>query len=154
MPENYHFHLNLIFAFYFFMIYITRKAHFNAAHSLRRDDWTDEQNREVFGKCANKNYHGHNFILFVTVKGKPDENTGFVMNLKNLGDLVNEFIIEKLDHKNLNIDVDFMNEKLPSIENMVIEMWKQLEPHLKGCKLHKIKLIETENNYVEYFGED
>jgi 6-pyruvoyltetrahydropterin/6-carboxytetrahydropterin synthase len=136
------------------MIYITRKAHFNAAHSLRRNDWTEEQNREIFGKCANKNYHGHNFVLFVTVKGKPDPDTGFVMNLKHLGDLVNELIIDKLDHKNINIDVDFMKEKLPSIENMVIEMWKQIEPHLKGCKLHRIKLIETENNYVEYFGED
>lgn len=133
--------------------YITRKEHFNAAHRLSREDWSAEKNEEVFGKCANLNWHGHNFTLFVTVKGEPDPETGFIVNLKDLSKLIKESLIDKLDHKNLNIDVDFMRGKMPSIENIVIEVWKQLEPQLSGCKLHCIKLIETENNSVEYFGE-
>jgi 6-pyruvoyltetrahydropterin/6-carboxytetrahydropterin synthase len=133
--------------------YITRKEHFNAAHRLFVPAWTDAQNHEVFGKCANKNGHGHNFTLYVTVKGTPDPVTGFIIDLKQLSELINEKIIEKLDHNNLNMDVDFLKGIMPSIENLVIAVWQQLEPHIKGCKLHCIKLIETENNFVEYFGE-
>lgn len=132
--------------------YITRKEHFNAAHRLYVADWTEEKNIEVFGKCANKNWHGHNFTLFVTVKGTPDPKTGFIIDLKVLSQLIKEKIIDKLDHNNLNMDVEFLRGIMPSIENIVVAVWQQLEPHLNGCSLHCIKLIETESNYVEYFG--
>lgn len=133
--------------------YITRKEHFNAAHRLSVADWTEEQNEAVFGKCANKNWHGHNFTLFVTVKGTPDPKTGFIVNLKELSVIIKEQVVDKLDHKNLNLDVDFLQGIMPSIENLAIATWKQLEPHIHGAKLHCIKIIETENNFVEYYGE-
>ena len=135
-------------------IYITRRETFNAAHKLRRDDWSEEKNQEVFGKCSNPNWHGHNFVLFVTVKGIPNKDTGFVLNLKSLGELIQENVIEKIDHKNINLDVDFMKDKMASTENLAIGIWEQLEIHIKneGGELVKIKLVETENNYVEYFG--
>jgi len=133
--------------------YITRKEHFNAAHRLYVDKWSEEQNVAVFGKCANKNWHGHNFTLFVTVKGTPDPDTGFIIDLKVLSELIKEKVIDKLDHNNLNMDVDFLKGIMPSIENIVTTIWEQLEPNIIGCKLHCIKLIETENNFVEYYGE-
>jgi len=135
-------------------IYITRRETFNAAHKLRRDDWSEEKNQEVFGKCCNPNWHGHNFELFVTVKGTPNKDTGFVLNLKLLGDLIKEHVIEKIDHKNINLDVDFMNGKMASTENLAIGIWEQLEEYVnnEGGELVKIKLVETENNFVEYFG--
>jgi 6-pyruvoyltetrahydropterin/6-carboxytetrahydropterin synthase len=139
------------------MIYVTRKEHFNAAHKLFNKNWTKEKNDEVFGPCANENWHGHNFDLFVTVKGTPNPDTGFVVDLKKLGILVREEITEKVDHKNLNIDVDFMIDKLPSCENLVIEFWKILTdklPQITSSKLHSIKLYETKNNFVEYYGEE
>jgi len=137
------------------MIYITRKEHFNAAHKLARPEWSNEKNTEVFGKCANPNWHGHNFDLYITVKGVPSEITGFVMDLKELSSIVTEHIIEKLDHKNLNLDVDFMKNIMPSTENLAIKIWEQIERHIrsKGSELHSVKLFETENNYVEYFGK-
>jgi 6-pyruvoyltetrahydropterin/6-carboxytetrahydropterin synthase len=135
------------------MLYITRKERFNAAHRLYRDDWSEEKNYAVFGKCANKNWHGHNFELFVTVKGLPDPATGFVVDLKELGKIVREKVIDKLDHKNLNIDVPFMKGVMPSIENLSVAVWKELEPHITACSLHCIKIYETESNFVEYFGE-
>jgi 6-pyruvoyltetrahydropterin/6-carboxytetrahydropterin synthase len=133
--------------------YITRKEHFNAAHRLSVASWTEEQNEAVFGKCANKNWHGHNFTLFVTVKGTPDPDTGFIVNLKDLSYIIKEKLVDRLDHKNLNLDVDFLQGIMPSIENLAIAAWKQLEPHIHGAQLHCIKIIETENNYVEYYGE-
>jgi 6-pyruvoyltetrahydropterin/6-carboxytetrahydropterin synthase len=133
--------------------YITRKEHFNAAHRLFVEGWSEEENDAVFGKCANKNWHGHNFTLYVTVKGSPDLQTGFIVNLKHLSSLVKEAIVDKLDHKNLNLDVDFLHGIMPSIENLAIAVWKQLEPKIEGCQLHCIKIVETENNFVEYFGE-
>lgn len=133
--------------------YITRKEHFNAAHRLSVPEWSDEENEAVFGKCANKNWHGHNFTLYVTVKGTPDPKTGFIVNLKELSHIIKEEIVDKLDHRNLNLDVDFLKGIMPSIENLAIAMWKQLQPHIKGAELHCIKIIETENNFVEYFGE-
>lgn len=137
------------------MIYVTRKEHFNAAHKVWRAEWTDEKNLEVFGKCANKNWHGHNYNLYVTVKGKPNPETGFVVDLKYLSKIIKTEIIEVLDHRNLNLDVPFMLGKMASTEILAIEIWKQLEPHIVtlGCKLHSIKLYETENNFVEYLGE-
>jgi 6-pyruvoyltetrahydropterin/6-carboxytetrahydropterin synthase len=137
------------------MIYLTRKEHFNSAHKLFRPDWSDEQNEDVFGKCANKNWHGHNFDLYVTVKGTPDIDTGFVIDLKKMSQIIKNHIIEALDHKNLNTDVPFMKNKMASTENLAIEIWNILSPLLKqpNCQLYKIKLYETENNFVEYFGE-
>ena len=108
-------------------IYITRRETFNAAHKLRRDDWSDEKNEKIFGKCSNQNWHGHNFELFVTVKGLPSKDTGFVINLKELGDILKKGVIEKLDHKNINLDVDFMSGKMSSTDKLVIGMWEQIE---------------------------
>lgn len=137
------------------MVYLTRRETFNAAHKLWVDDWSDADNIAAFGKCANKNWHGHNYQLFVTVKGKPDPLTGFVMDVKELSQLIKTHISEKVDHSNLNLDVDFIPKGIqPTTENLAILFWKQLAPHLTGCKLHSIKIWETENIYVEYFGED
>ena len=137
------------------MVYITRKERFNSAHKLYREDWTAEKNLEVFGKCANPNWHGHNYELFVTVKGNPDALTGFVIDLKVLSDILKNKITEKLDHKNLNLDVDFMKGKMPSTEILAMEIWKQIESDISknAGKLHCVKVCETDNNYVEYFGE-
>ncbi len=136
------------------MIYITRKEHFNAAHKLCNDAWDKAKNLEVFGKCANENWHGHNYELFVTVKGQVNKDTGFVVNLKDLGDLIKSDIIEILDHKNLNVDVSGLSNILPSTENVSIFIWDILKPKVNamGAELHCVKLVETENNYVEYFG--
>lgn len=135
------------------MVYITRIEHFNAAHKLYNPLWSRERNEEVFGKCANENWHGHNFELHVTLKGNPDPGTGFVFDVKKLSQIVQKHVIEKLDHKNLNVDVDFMNGKLCSIENLVIGIWGQLEPNLPSAiSLHALKLYETPRIYVEYFG--
>lgn len=139
------------------MIYVTRKEHFNAAHRLYNPAWSDEKNQEVFGPCANNNWHGHNFELIVTVKGKPDPDTGFVIDLKVLGDIMKERVVDKVDHKNLNLDVDFMQGKMASCEIFVTEIWNILEPAIAqaapNAKLHYIKLIETPKNFVEYYGE-
>ena len=135
------------------MVYITRIEHFNAAHKLYNPSWTKKQNEEVFGKCANENWHGHNFELHVTLSGIPNPDTGFVFDVKKLSTIVNAFVIDKLDHKNLNLDVDFMQGKLCSIENLVIGIWEQLSPNLpSSVKLHALKLYETPRIYVEYFG--
>ncbi|MCB0662068.1 MAG: 6-carboxytetrahydropterin synthase [Saprospiraceae bacterium] len=136
------------------MVYLTRRERFNAAHKLWVDDWSDEKNRTMFGKCANANWHGHNYTLYVTVKGMPDPVTGFIIDVKKLGDIIKEVIIERLDHCNLNLDVDFIpKNSQPTTENLVILIWKELEPHIQGCSLHCVKLVETENIYAEYFGE-
>jgi 6-pyruvoyltetrahydropterin/6-carboxytetrahydropterin synthase len=135
------------------LLYITRKEHFNAAHKLYNPSWTEEKNEAVFGKCANKNWHGHNFDLYVTVKGYPNEETGFIMDLKDLKKIIQKYVIDKLDHSNINMDVDFMAGKMASIENLAVGIWDQIIPHLEGCELHGIRLWETHNNYVEYFGE-
>lgn len=138
-------------------VYVSRQEHFNAAHKLYNPDWTKEKNIEVFGPCANENWHGHNFDLIVTVKGKPDPDTGFVIDLKKLSRLIRNEVTEKLDHKNLNLDVDFMQGKLASCENLVVEIWKILQPRIRPIskfgELHSLKLYETPRNYVEYFGE-
>jgi len=136
------------------MVYLTRAEHFNAAHKLYNPAWSREQNDEVFGKCANDNWHGHNYELFVTVKSKPNAETGFVMDAKKLGDLIKNEVVEKLDHKNLNMDVDFLQGQICSTENLAIGIWQQLKLNLPaGVNLHCIKLYETPRIYVEYFGE-
>lgn len=138
------------------MIYIQRRETFSAAHQLYNPAWTEEQNEAVFGKCANQNFHGHNFQLIVTVKGEVNPDTGFVMNLADLKVLVREKVIDKLDHKNLNRDVDFLAGQLTSTENIAIAVWKILQPEiaLHGATLHCIRIVETENNSVEYYGEE
>ncbi|GHA73267.1 6-pyruvoyl trahydropterin synthase family protein [Pontibacter akesuensis] len=140
------------------MIYVSRLEHFNAAHKLFNPNWSLAKNKEVFGPCANTNWHGHNYELIVTVKGKPDPDTGFVIDLKKLSTLIRTHIIDKVDHKNLNLDVAFMEDKLASTENLVVEFWKILEPRVREISnniatLHSLKLYETPRNYVEYFGE-
>lgn len=135
------------------MIYLTRVEHFNAAHKLFNPQWSKEQNLEVFGKCANDNWHGHNYELHVTIKGEPDVHTGFVYNAKTLGVLIKDVIVEPLDHKNLNLDVPFMKDKFTSAENVAIAIWEQLEQHLpETVQLHCIRLHETPKIYVEYYG--
>jgi len=135
------------------MVYITRTEHFNAAHKLFNPQWSREKNDGVFGKCANENWHGHNFELYVTVKGEPDPETGFVFDAKKLSAIIREHVTEKLDHKNLNIEVAFMKGKLCSIENLIIGIWEQLVNHMPaGVALHAVKLYETPRIYAEYFG--
>jgi 6-pyruvoyltetrahydropterin/6-carboxytetrahydropterin synthase len=135
------------------MVYLTRLEHFNAAHKLYNTSWSRERNEMVFGKCANENWHGHNYELLVTVKGDPDPDTGFLFDVKQLSNLIKDKVTEKLDHKNLNVDVDFMRGKMCSTENLAIAIWQQLEPHIPSpVKLHCIKLYETPRIFVEYFG--
>ena len=136
------------------MIYITRRERFNAAHRLFKPEYSDERNLQVFGKCSNPNWHGHNYTLFVTVKGDVNPDTGFLVNLKDLSYLIDQRVIEKLDHRNINLEVDFMANKLASTENLATGIWNELAEPIKemGAELHSIKLYETENNFVEYFG--
>ncbi len=136
------------------MVYLTRRERFCAAHKLYVDDWSREKNYATFGKCANQNWHGHNYELFVTVKGTPDPQTGFFVNAKDLSKIIKKIIIDQVDHRNINVDVDFFPKDLqPTSENLAIVFWRELQPHLKDYKLHCIKLKETENIYVEYYGE-
>jgi 6-pyruvoyltetrahydropterin/6-carboxytetrahydropterin synthase len=136
------------------MVYLTRVEHFNAAHKLFNPAWSKEQNDSVFGLCANENWHGHNYELYVTVKGLPNPETGFLYDVKKLSRIINEHVIEYLDHRNLNIDVEFMAGKMCSTENLAIAIWQQLVPHIPiEIQLHCIKLYETPRIFVEYFGE-
>ena len=138
------------------MVYLTRVERFNAAHKLWVSEWSEEKNVEVFGKCSNKNWHGHNYTLFVTVKGKPHPLTGFIIDAKKLSKFIKDVVTEKLDHSNLNLDVDFIpNHLQPTTENLVILIWQQLEQHIKdqGAQLHGIKLVETDTIFAEYYGE-
>ena len=137
------------------MVYVTRRERFSAAHRLFRKDWDDAKNEEIFGACSNPNWHGHNYELFITVKGDVNPETGFVINIKRLSRIVKEKIINKLDHKNINTEVDFMSGKLASTENLAISIWHELQPPIEhlGMKLHRVKIRETENNFVEYFGD-
>ena len=135
------------------MVFLTRIEHFNAAHKLFNPAWSIEKNETVFGKCANENWHGHNYELHITVKGAVSANTGFVMNAKLLSALVKELVLDKLDHKNLNIDVDFLQGKMCSTENVAIAIWDQLQPKMPdSIQLYCIKLYETPRIFVEYFG--
>ena len=139
------------------MVYLTRLEHFNAAHKLYNPAWSAEKNEQAFGLCANENWHGHNYELYVTVKGEPNPDTGFIYDVKQLSMLIKEHVIEKVDHRNLNLDVDFMKGKMASTENLAIEIWNILMPRIAAiasrAALHSVKLYETPRNYVEYFGE-
>lgn len=135
-------------------VHITRRERFSAAHKLSRPDWSPEKNMATFGKCANPNWHGHNYELWVTVKGEPNPETGFVVDLSELGRVINERVIRHVDHKNIDLDVPFMKGRYSSTENLAIAFWEQLEEPVEalGCQLHCVKLKETENNHVEYHG--
>ncbi|MDD2197066.1 MAG: 6-carboxytetrahydropterin synthase [Bacteroidales bacterium] len=135
--------------------YLTRRERFSSAHRLFKPDLTDEENFELYGQCSHPNWHGHNYQLFVTIKGKINDTTGYVLNLKHLSTLIKKEIIEKVDHKNLNVDVDFLSGIIPSTENIAVFIWNKLKDPIKnlGAEIHRVKIQETENNYVEYFGE-
>ena len=137
------------------MVHVTRVEHFNAAHKLWNEKWSAEKNKEVFGKCANENYHGHNYELHVTVKGNMHEDTGFVINAKELGDIMKVHVVDVVDHCNLNVDVPFMKGKFTSAENFTVAIWNLLEAEIQkhGAQMHCVKLIETQRIYVEYFGD-
>jgi 6-pyruvoyltetrahydropterin/6-carboxytetrahydropterin synthase len=137
------------------LVYLTRKEQFNAAHKLFNPLWTEEENERVFGPCSNKNWHGHNYDLWVTVKGQPHPDSGFVVDLKQLSTLIRARVIDKLDHKNLNLDVAFMEGIFSSTENLAVQVWWQLQNPISelGCTLHSIRIAETERNSVEYFGD-
>lgn len=137
------------------MIYITRRETFNAAHRLFRPEWDDAQNLQVFGKCSNPQWHGHNYVLYVTVKGEVDAQTGFLLNLKDLSHLLKTRVIDQLDHKNINLEVAFMQGIIPSTENLAIGIWEQLQEPIRelGANLHCVKVCETENNSAEYYGD-
>lgn len=136
------------------MVYLTRIEHFNAAHKLYNPNWSKEKNEAIFRGCANENWHGHNYELWVTIKGMPSPDTGYSMDARILSKLIREKVIDKVDHKNLNIDVDFMQGKMTSAENLAIGIWEQLQPHLpEGVFLHCVRVNETPRIFVEYFGE-
>lgn len=137
------------------IVHITRRERFSAAHKLSRPDWTPEMNYATFGKCSNPNWHGHNYDLWVTVKGEPSPETGFVIDLSHLGRIMKERVIDQLDHKNIDLDVAFMKGIYSSTENLAVAIWQQLEGPVNelGGRLFCVKLQETENNHVEYYGE-
>ncbi len=136
------------------MIYITRRERFSAAHRMYRKEWTDEKNLKIFGKCSNPNWHGHNYVLYVTVKGEPADDLGFFININSLKQIIKEKIIDKIDHKNLNVEVGFMQGRIATTENLAIAIWDELKPAVEkeGATLHCIKVEETENNSIEYYG--
>lgn len=135
------------------MLLVTKKVEFSAAHRLFNPEWSFEKNEEVYDKCNNPNGHGHNYVLEVTVKGNPDPETGYVIDLKKLKDIINKNIVTFVDHKHLNKDVDFLRGIIPTVENLSVIFWQQIENKLAGGKLYKIKLFETPNSWVEYYGE-
>ena len=137
------------------LVYLTRRENFNAAHQLWVQAWSEEKNFEVFGKCANKNFHGHNYDLMITIKGKPDPVTGFIMDAKKLSKIIKKEVCDVLDHTNMNLDDNFLPPGvLPTTENLVYYIWQQIAPHLDAnCALHCVKLYETRNIWAEYYGE-
>lgn len=134
------------------MVYITRRETFAAAHRLYRAELSDEENFKLFGKCSNPKWHGHNYTLEIVVAGQPDPLTGFVLDIKELKKIIHMFVIEKVDHKNINEETDFMKNIIPTSENICIGIWDQLADKIPNGKLYSVKLYETENNYFEYRG--
>ena len=135
------------------MIYVTRRETFNSAHRVYNPNLSDEENFKIFGNCSNPNWHGHNYVLEVVVAGEVNPETGYVIDLKILKKIIRENVIDKVDHKNLNLEVDFMKDIQPSAENIAIQIWKQLVEQIPSGRLFSVKLYETENNYFEYKGE-
>ena len=136
------------------MIYLTRRERFSAAHRMFREDWSDEKNNMIFGKCSNPKWHGHNYVLWVTVRGEMSQDLGFVMNITTLKQIMLDKVINKLDHKNINMEVDFMKGKIATTENLAVAIWDELKPAVEkeGVILHCVKIEETENNTIEYYG--
>jgi 6-pyruvoyltetrahydropterin/6-carboxytetrahydropterin synthase len=135
------------------IVTVCRKAHFNATHRLHNPNWTDEKNEKVFGQCNNENYHGHNYDLIVKVTGPIDPESGFVIDLKILNDMIRQYVIERYDHKNLYLDVPDFKDLNPSAENIVVKIWYLLREHIDTKFDLNIQLFETERNYVEYSGK-
>ncbi|MCF8224543.1 MAG: 6-carboxytetrahydropterin synthase [Bacteroidales bacterium] len=137
------------------MIYLTRRERFSAAHRLFQPGLSDIENLEFYGSCANPNWHGHNYVLWVTVKGEINRENGYLVDLKKVSKILKDRVVDKLDHKNINLEVDFMKDMIVSTENLAVGIWNQIEPGLRklGIELHSVKLQETENNIVEYFGK-
>ncbi|MBK6679034.1 MAG: 6-carboxytetrahydropterin synthase [Ignavibacteriaceae bacterium] len=131
---------------------VTRREVFSSAHRLYNPSFTDDENEQIYDKCNNYHGHGHNYVLEVVVEGEIDEKTGYVIDLKVLKKIIIENVIRKVDHKHLNLDVDFMKDVIPTAENIAVKIWDQLVDKIPNGRLYKIKLSETENNYVEYFG--
>lgn len=136
------------------MLYLTRREVFSASHRIYNEKFSDEENFKIFGNCSNPNGHGHNYVLEVIVRGNVNTETGFVIDLKFLKKIIRENVIDKVDHKNLNVDVDFMKGINPTAENICIAIWNQLESKIPSGELYSVKLYETENNYVEYRGRE
>ncbi|MBM4171476.1 MAG: 6-carboxytetrahydropterin synthase [Ignavibacteria bacterium] len=136
------------------MLYVTRREVFSASHRLYKKELTDQENEKIFGKCSNPSGHGHNYVLEVIVCGEINPKTGYVIDLKLLKKIIREIVISKIDHKNLNVDVDFLHGIIPTTENIAVAIWKQLEKRIPDGKLYSIKLFETENNYIEYRGSN
>jgi 6-pyruvoyltetrahydropterin/6-carboxytetrahydropterin synthase len=136
------------------MIYLTRRERFSAAHRMYRPGLSDEENKRIYGKCSNPMWHGHNYVLKVTVKGEADPETGYFMNATRLKEIMTEKVVIKLDHRNMNLETDFMLGKVATTENLAMAIWGELEEPLaaEGAILHCVRVEETENNYVEYYG--
>jgi 6-pyruvoyltetrahydropterin/6-carboxytetrahydropterin synthase len=135
------------------MIYLTRKAEFSAAHYYHNPQWSAEENQRVFGKCANLNGHGHNYTLEVTVKGEPDAKSGFVIDLKDLKAIMNREVLDVMDHRMLNKEVPEFATQIPTTENLAISIWKRLEGKLKIARLHRVRVYETPDLFVDFYGE-
>jgi 6-pyruvoyltetrahydropterin/6-carboxytetrahydropterin synthase len=135
------------------MVYLTRKAEFSAAHYYHNPQWSPEENERVFGKCANLNGHGHNYTLEVTVKGEPETKSGFVIDLKELKAIMQREVIEVMDHRMLNKEVPEFATAIPTTENLAIAIWNRLEGKLKVAKLHRIRVYETPDLFVDFYGE-
>jgi 6-pyruvoyltetrahydropterin/6-carboxytetrahydropterin synthase len=132
---------------------VTRRLHFNAAHRVHNPALSDEENNRLFGKCNNPNWHGHNYVLEVSVQGPIEERTGYVLDLSRLKEIVTREVVDQIDHKNFNIDVEFMHGIIPTTENIAVNIWRILAPRLAPARLTRVRLWETENNMVEYEGE-
>lgn len=137
------------------MAHIIRREHFSAAHRLFLPELTDSENFEIFGKCSNPNWHGHNYNLYVTIEGNVDPRTGLIIHLRHISKLIEEKILQKVDHKNLNLEVDFLKGKVPTSENVAIGIWKELAEEIAklGGKLFCVRLEQSENNIIEYYGD-
>ena len=133
-------------------VYVTRQVHFNAAHRLHNPAFSQKWNEKRYGRCTNPHWHGHNYVLEVTVGGVPDPETGYIIDLARLKRILHRFVVDRCDHRNLNEEVDFLRGVIPSAENLVVAFWREIEPHIKAGRLHRIRLYETPRNYADYFG--
>jgi 6-pyruvoyltetrahydropterin/6-carboxytetrahydropterin synthase len=134
-------------------VFITRQVHFNSAHRLHNPTKSQKWNEDQYGPCTNPHWHGHNYVLEVTVRGQPDPDTGYIIDLGELKRILHRAVVGKCDHRNLNTDVDFLRGVIPSTENLVIAFWQQIAPHLKApARLHGVRLYETPRNFADYYG--